>query len=113
MSHTFRLFSCAAGLSLACLTASPAWSQAGDVQKGLDLAKAHCADCHELTGDKGREREGRYVPSFPEIANTPHYSLVRLRRIIAVPPHSDMPKAKITTDEINDLAHYITSLKKQ
>jgi mono/diheme cytochrome c family protein len=100
-------------LPILLVSAGPALGQAGDVSNGEKLAEAHCAKCHALTESKGQEVDGRYVPSLAEVANTPLYSLVRLRRIIAVPPHSGMPKEPLSTEEINDLAYYIESLRKQ
>jgi mono/diheme cytochrome c family protein len=105
---------CLAGLTLSFLAFNgSAHSQSGDVSRGRDLANKHCARCHVLSEDKGRERDGRYVPSLAEVANTPHYSLIRLRRIIAVPPHREMSKAPLNTSEINDVAHYIQLLRKK
>ena len=113
MSFAFRVRICVGVLPLMLLSAGSALAQTGDVSKGEELAKTHCASCHELTASKGQERDGRYVPSLAEVANTPHYTLVRLRRIIAVPPHSVMPKAPLDTAEINDIAYYITSLQEK
>lgn len=112
MPLRFRIFSCVASLALSVLgpTAS-AISQTADVSRGQDIAAKHCAGCHETSADKGREQNGRYVPSLREVANTPHYSLIRLRRIIAVPPHRDMPKVALNDGEINDVAAYIQSLR--
>ena len=104
---------CAGVLPILLVSAGPALGQAGDVSNGEKLAEAHCAKCHVLTESKGREVNGRYVPSLAEVANTPLYSLVRLRRIIAVPPHSEMTKVPLSTEEINDLAYYIQSLRKK
>jgi mono/diheme cytochrome c family protein len=95
------------------VASAPVLAQDAGVAKGEDLAKTHCAGCHELTAAKGRDVQGRYVPSLTEVANTPHYSLARLRRIIAVPPHSGMPTAQLDVAEINTLAIYIQSLKKK
>ena len=111
MPLTFRIFSGIAGLALFFLSFSDsAISQSADVLRGQDIATKHCVGCHETSADKGREQNGRYVPSLREVANTPHYSLIRLRRIIAVPPHSDMPNVALNGSEINDVAAYIQSL---
>lgn len=112
MPLRFRIFSCVAGLALSFLSfTGSAISQSADVSRGQDIAAKHCAGCHETSADKGREQNGRYVPSLREVANTPHYSLIRLRRIIAVPPHSDMPNVALNSSEINDVAAYIQSLR--
>jgi cytochrome c553 len=112
---SFRVSGCirAGVLPILLVSAGPAIGQAGDISKGESLAEAYCAKCHSLTESKGQDVNGRYVPSLAEVANTPHYSLVRLRRIIAVPPHSDMSKEPLSTEEINDLAYYIQSLRKK
>lgn len=111
MPLTFRIFSGIAGLALFFLSFNgSAISQSADVLRGQDIATKHCAGCHETSADNGREQDGRYVPSLREVANTPHYSLIRLRRIIAVPPHSDMPNMALNSSEINDVAAYIQSL---
>lgn len=111
MPLTFRIYSCIGGLVLSFLTfTGSAISQSADVLRGQDIAAKHCAACYETSADKGREQNGRYVPSLREVANAPHHSLVRLRRIIAVPPHSDMPHVALSTSEVNDVAAYIQSL---
>lgn len=114
MPLRFRIFNGIAGFALSFLSfAGSAFSQSADVLRGQDIAAKHCGGCHETTADKGREQSGRYVPSLREVANTPHYSVVRLRRIIAVPPHSDMPNVALNSSEINDVAAYIQSLSKK
>lgn len=90
---------------------NPTFGQEMDTKRGGDLAAQHCAGCHEATASKGRVRSGRYVPSLREIANAPHYSSVRLRRIIAVPPHRDMTKVPLEAQDISDIAGYIRSLR--
>jgi mono/diheme cytochrome c family protein len=111
MRLKFCIFYGIASLALSFLSfAGSALSQSAEVLRGQDIAAKHCAGCHETTADKGREQGGRYVPSLRELANTPHYSLIRLRRIIAVPPHSEMPKMAFNSSEISDLAAYFQSL---
>jgi mono/diheme cytochrome c family protein len=111
MPLTRPLYSCTGALALYFLIfTGSAISQSADVLRGQDIVAKQCAGCHETGADKGREQNGHYVPSLREVANTPHYSLVRLRRIIAVPPHSDMPDVALSTSEINDVAAYIHSL---
>jgi mono/diheme cytochrome c family protein len=97
-------------LSFVIFTGS-AISQNADISRGQDSAAKNCSACHEISADTGREQNGRYVPSLREVANTPHYSVTRLRRIIAVPPHHDMPKLALTSSEITDIAAYIQSLR--
>lgn len=108
-----RNFGCVAVATLLAAAPGLALADEADVSKGRDLARDYCAGCHEMADGKGREVNGRYVPSFPEIAGTPHYSLVRLRRIIAVPPHSEMPKMSLEPGEIDAIARFIQSLRKR
>jgi mono/diheme cytochrome c family protein len=108
-----RSFWCAAAMSFLTLASGPSVAQQNDLSRDRDLANDYCSGCHEMTDAKGREHNGRYVPSFPEVANTPHYSLVRLRRIIAVPPHAEMPKMPLEHDEIDAIARFIQSLRKK
>jgi len=89
-----------------------ALAQTGDIDKGRMLAERLCSVCHALQSNKGHDYQGHYVPTFRQIASTPHYSIVRLPRIMAVPPHREMPKLSLKLDEINDIATYIGSLRK-
>jgi len=100
---------CVALVSLVQTNSS--YGQKADINRGEDLASQHCTGCHDTAAGRGRARDGRYVPSLREIANAPHYSSVRLRRIIAVPPHRDMTKAPLEARDINDIAGYIRSLR--
>jgi len=89
-----------------------AFAQAVDIDKGRELAERLCSRCHSLEGQQGHDYQGQYVPTFAQVANTPHYSTVRLRRIMAVPPHTEMPKLPLKLDEIDNIATYIRSLRK-
>lgn len=85
---------------------SQAQNLTGNPTKGKDLAGQLCAGCHV-----GDQNPGQ-APTFEKIANTPHYTVERLRRIIALPPHRGMPRLSLTPAEIHDVAAYITSLRK-
>jgi len=89
-----------------------AFAQAVDIDKGRELAERLCSRCHNPEDQLGRDYQGHYVPTFKQVANTPHYSIVRLRRIMAVPPHTEMPKLPLKLDEIDNIAAYINSLRK-
>jgi mono/diheme cytochrome c family protein len=82
-----------------------AQARRGDVAKGEETAARVCLRCHALQSSTGS------APGLAQIANTPHYSTQRLRRIIGVPPHRTMPTLGLKPEEINDLAAYIRSLR--
>jgi mono/diheme cytochrome c family protein len=96
----------AVALALCFPCSSQALTQSVDAAKGADTAARLCDTCHALHSSTGSP------PSLAEIANTPHYSTQKLRRIIAVPPHRAMPGLGLKPQEINDLAAYIRSLRK-
>lgn len=79
--------------------------QAGDPEKGKEIADRDCARCRN-------EQAAGHPPTFEQIARTPHYTPQRLRRIIAVPPHRGMPALGLNQSDIEDLAAYIRSLRK-
>lgn len=78
---------------------------AGDPVKGKEIADRDCARCHN-------EKSAGHPPTFEQIARTPHYTPQRLRRIIAVPPHREMPTLGLDQTDIENLAAYIRSLRK-
>jgi len=78
--------------------------------RGEAIAQKICTNCHAIHGDD-HLYQGKIVPSFAKIAMTPHFTLVNLRRVIARPLHP-MPAQKLTDADINDLAVFITSLRK-
>lgn len=90
------------------LTALPASAQEGDAARGLAIAQAQCARCHDVA--KGGAFK-KMPPSFQSIA------IYRTRpdiwaRIIAPSPHAAMPDMTwtLTTDEVQDVLAYIVSL---
>jgi mono/diheme cytochrome c family protein len=84
-----------------------AMNLSGDAAKGEETAARLCASCHSASPSTGG-----HPPSLAQIANTPHYSIEKLRRIIAVPPHRGMPSFPLKQEEINDIAAYLRSLRK-
>lgn len=81
---------------------------AGDAAKGYEVAKARCAQCHNV--DKGGAFK-QHPPSFQAIAT------YRTRddiwgRIIAPSPHAGMPEViwDMNPDEVQDILAYIISL---
>jgi mono/diheme cytochrome c family protein len=91
------------------LPLTPSW--AADQAKGQEIAEKVCGICHGQSTSLGAERIP--VPSFSEIANRPDYTAVRLRAMMAIPPHSDMPTPSLTDKERDDVVSYIQSLRKR
>jgi mono/diheme cytochrome c family protein len=91
------------GLALASLSA-----QAGNVDKGGELARNWCAQCHVV--DDAQTRVTDAGPAFAQIANNPAKSRLGLSAWLA-DPHPPMPNLNLTQDEIDDLVAYIKSLK--
>jgi mono/diheme cytochrome c family protein len=85
--------------------------EAEDVAKGRQLAYSLCAQCH-LNEGQGEKEGPMGVPGFAAVANRPDQTFGGIVRWLkAVPPM--MPNHHLTLDEIDDLAAFIMSLRKQ
>lgn len=95
-------------LSLGMIT-SPAFSD-GDPAEGYNLAKEHCADCHDVEAGGAFKQ---YPPSFAAIAV--YRSEAHIRALSFYPAlHSAMPKIPmymLGDDNLDDLVAYIMSLE--
>lgn len=96
-------------IALALIVLSVTPGKADDVGRGHELAQRLCSGCHSLSGHDGREYQGAYVRSFPDIAAGYGRSVARLKDSIAF-PHRPMPGFPLSSSEIDDLATYIHSL---
>jgi mono/diheme cytochrome c family protein len=89
----------------ACLTALPAFA---DADKGAQIARRWCANCHLIGGNPaGPVPQG--PPSFQVVARsgmTPD----QLRAFLSH-PHAAMPNLSLTRTEIDDLTSYIETLR--
>ena len=82
-----------------------------DVAKGRALASALCAQCH-LNEGQGEKEGPMGVPGFVAVANRPDQTFGGIVRWLkAVPPM--MPDHHLTLDEIDQLAAFIMSLRKE
>jgi mono/diheme cytochrome c family protein len=82
-----------------------------DVAKGRELATTLCARCH-LNEGQGEKEGPMGVPGFVAVANRPNQSFGGIVRWLkAVPPM--MPNHHLTLDEIDQLAAFIMSLRKE
>ena len=91
-------------LALATATMHPVRA---DSAKGSQLAQQWCSSCHVTSGSRaGNVQEG--PPSFPTIART--RTADQLHAFLSH-PHGAMPDLSLTRAEIDDLAHYIETLR--
>jgi len=100
-----------AASSLLVILAGPAALavEVGDSTRGLDYARANCAECHAV---EPREMIGPFldVPTFREIANTPGISELALISFFQT-PHPTMPDFVVPSADIRDLVAYFKSLR--
>ncbi len=84
--------------------------EAEDIAKGRQLATTLCAQCH-LNEGQGEKQGPMGVPGFVAVANRPDQTYGGVVRWLkAVPPM--MPDHHLTLDEIDALAAFIMSLRK-
>lgn len=101
-------FSPAAALAAALLL--PFSAQAQDAAAGGEVARRHCAGCHQV-GEKGGSSFG-FAPAFAKIAaakGTTETSIV----VFLSTPHEPMPNYILSQKEIHDLAAYIVGLRRR
>jgi mono/diheme cytochrome c family protein len=92
----------------ALLAIAGAAAAQADVNKGAQLAKRWCANCHVIDGKPaGAVPQG--PPSFPAIARS-GLSPDQLRAFLSH-PHGAMPDLALTRVQIDDLIGYIETLK--
>lgn len=87
----------------------PLLAQAQDSAAGAEVARNHCAGCHQV-GERPRSRFG-FAPAFAEIAaanGTTETSIV----VFLSTPHEPMPNYMLTQKEIHDVAAYIVGLRR-
>lgn len=83
--------------------------ESGDPKFGLEYARAHCAQCHQVESHKNIVPQLE-APSFPELANTPdlteHTLLVALQTA-----HKSIPDFTLKDEDRANVAAYIMSLR--
>jgi mono/diheme cytochrome c family protein len=80
--------------------------EAGDPQRGRDLAERWCTACHVIgPGTTG----GDAGPAFESIASRDWQTEWNIEAAIAL-PHPPMPDLDLTAPEYEDLSSYIMSL---
>ena len=103
------------GLSAICLfvvLSSPAWAQQSpSVQRGANLARAHCARCHAI--DKVSQSPLRIAPPFRTLRE--RYPVEDLEEPLAegiVTGHPSMPEFRFAADQIGDFIAFLKSLER-
>jgi len=82
-----------------------------EIARGRTLAYALCAQCH-LNEGQGEKEGPMGVPGFKAVANRPKQTFGGIVRWLkAVPPM--MPDHHLTQDEMDELAAFIMSLRKE
>jgi mono/diheme cytochrome c family protein len=99
-----------AGLMLAGFPFLLEAEEIGDPVRGLEYAKKNCASCHAVNPHEGQSIINK-APDFTAVANTPGMTPTAIAVWLQT-PHSNMPNFIIAERDIDDLAAYITSLKK-
>jgi len=79
-----------------------------DVNKGVQLARQWCANCHVINGSSAAAVP-QGPPTFPAIARSGMTS-DQLRAFLTH-PHGAMPDLALTRAEIDDLIGYIGTLR--
>jgi mono/diheme cytochrome c family protein len=80
---------------------------AGELAKGLELARRWCASCHQVE-PSGAERD--MARSFAAISNDPATTPRRLRAWL-FSPHPPMPNLSLAASQEDDIIAYLMSLK--
>jgi mono/diheme cytochrome c family protein len=85
-----------------------AHSVRADVQKGAQIARQWCANCHVIDGNSAAAVP-QGPPTFPTIARS-GMTNDQLRAFLSH-PHGAMPDLALTRAEIDDLIGYIGTLR--
>ena len=108
MPFILRSILCAA--LLASSLASAQAEQLGDIGKGQNYARAHCAECHAVEQASDDMSPDFAAPRFVDVANTPGMT-ARALAVWMQTSHPTMPNFIIPEPERDDVIAYILSLK--
>ena len=95
-------------LALLVLAVVAAHAARADVNKGAQIARQWCANCHVI-GDSNASAVPQGPPSFRTIARS-GMTADQLRAFLSH-PHGAMPDLALTREEIADLIGYIGTLR--
>jgi mono/diheme cytochrome c family protein len=95
-------------LALLALTLVTPHAVRADAQKGAQLARQWCANCHVIGGNPAAAVP-QGPPSFPATARS-GMTADQLRAFLSH-PHGAMPDLHLTRAEIDDLIGYVETLR--
>ena len=94
---------------IAVMATAAAAQPVGDVERGHAIAEKLCAQCHAIkAGETSPRLES---PTFEKISATPGMTVLAIKVWLQT-PHPTMPNLMLPADDRDDVAAYITSLKK-
>ena len=96
-------------IAVLILTTTAHAQRVGSAQRGLQLARNMCADCHLVVKEAGRSAVPQ-APTFGTIAMTPGLTGAALTAMLQS-SHRTMPNIVIQGDDTADIVAYILSLK--
>lgn len=98
------------GAAAVVSAAVAAQAQSPEVQRGVRLARTHCAQCHSI--DKVSPSRLAIAPPFRDLHQ--RYPLERLEEALAeglVTGHPTMPEFRFDPDQIGDFIAFLETLK--
>lgn len=84
--------------------------QLGDISKGQNYARAHCAECHAVEQASDDISPDFAAPRFADVANTPGMTALALAVWLQT-SHPTMPNFIIPEAERDNVIAYIMSLR--
>ena len=94
---------------IAVMTTAATAQSAGDAERGHAIAEKLCAQCHAIkAGETSPRLES---PTFEQISLTPGMTGLAIKVWLQT-PHPTMPNLMLPANDREDIAAYITSLKK-
>jgi mono/diheme cytochrome c family protein len=97
-------------LALALMPSGASAQTLPGVQRGLTLARTHCARCHSI--DKASTSPHTIAPPFRDLHK--RYKVEYLAEALGeglVTGHPSMPEFRFAPDQINDFIAFLNSLK--
>jgi mono/diheme cytochrome c family protein len=95
---------------IACLLAVEAYAQSPRVQRGLQLARTYCANCHSI--DRYSESPLRIAPPFRTLHR--RYTVESLEEALGegiVTGHPTMPEFRFEPDQVGDFIAFLKTLE--
>jgi mono/diheme cytochrome c family protein len=83
----------------------------GNLDQGLRIAQAVCAECHLVDKLPGEQSPNLIAPTFEHIANTPGMNSAALTAALRT-SHESMPNIIIKGSDLSDIIAYVLSLRK-